>query len=69
MSVCRWVLTYLEHVVLSCPLPFVAIGGIKEHNLEQIIQRGATTVCLVTEIVGAKDIAATVGRLQDILQR
>ncbi len=60
-------LEYLEHVVRSCPLPFVAIGGIKEHNLGQIIQRGATTVCLVTEIVGAEDIAATVSRLQAVL--
>ncbi|MBU1567374.1 MAG: thiamine phosphate synthase [Proteobacteria bacterium] len=57
-------LEYLEHVVRCCPLPFVAIGGIKEHNLGQILQRGAKTVCLVTEIVGAEDIAATVGRLQ-----
>ncbi len=60
-------LKYLDHVVRSCPLPFVAIGGIKEHNLGQIVQHGATTVCLVTEIVGAKDIAATVRRLQAVL--
>ena len=57
-------LEYLDHVVRTCPLPFVAIGGIKEHNLEQIIRHGAKTICLVTEIVGATDIAATVRRLQ-----
>ena len=56
-------LGYLEHVVRTCPLPFVAIGGIKEHNLHEVTARGATTVCLVTEIVGAPDIAATVRRL------
>lgn len=57
-------LGYLDHVVRTCPLPFVAIGGIKEHNLAEVLARGATTVCLVTEIVGAADIAATTGRLQ-----
>ncbi|MFH0785955.1 MAG: thiamine phosphate synthase [Pseudomonadota bacterium] len=63
-------LAYLDHVVRSsCPLPFVAIGGIKEHNLGQIVEHGAKTVCLVTEIVGAADIVATVGRLQSVILR
>ena len=57
-------LGYLDHVARTCPLPFVAIGGIKEHNLHQVLAHGAKTVCLVTEIVGAADIAATARRLQ-----
>lgn len=57
-------LGYLDHVVRTCPLPFVAIGGIKEHNIGEVLAHGATTVCLVTEIVGAADIAASVRRLQ-----
>jgi thiamine-phosphate pyrophosphorylase len=57
-------LGYLDHVARTCPLPFVAIGGIKEHNLGEVLARGAATVCLVTEIVGSIDIAATVRRLQ-----
>ena len=60
-------LGYLDHVVRSCPLPFVAIGGIKGHNLAAVASRGAATVCLVTEIVAAADIAATVRRLRAIL--
>ena len=59
---------YLEYVLQNCPLPCVAIGGIKEHNIDQVISRGAKTVCLVTEIVGAEDIAATANRLQTTLQ-
>jgi thiamine-phosphate pyrophosphorylase len=59
-------LGYLDHVVRACPLPFVAIGGIKEHNLGQVLDHGAKTVCLVTEIVGAGEIAATVRRLQAV---
>ncbi|MDK9705579.1 MAG: thiamine phosphate synthase [Desulforhopalus sp.] len=60
-------LEYLQHVVASCPLPFVAIGGIKEYNIRQVAGCGAKTICLVTEIVGAKDITATCRRLQDTL--
>lgn len=57
-------LPYLDQVVRHVPLPFVAIGGIKEHNLAEVVAHGARTVCLVTEIVGASDIPATVRRLQ-----
>lgn len=57
-------LEYLDYVVKNSPLPFVAIGGIKEHNLAEVLAHGATTVCLVTEIVGSDNIAATARRLQ-----
>lgn len=57
-------LGYLDHVVKHSPLPFVAIGGIKEHNMGEVLAHGAKTICLVTEIVGAEDISATVNRLQ-----
>jgi len=57
-------LEYLRYVARNISLPFVAIGGIKEHNIGEVLAHGATTVCLVTEIVGAADIAASVRRLQ-----
>lgn len=56
-------LKYLDHVVTHSTLPFVAIGGIKEHNIKDVIDRGAHTICLVTEIVGSEDIVQTVKRL------
>lgn len=56
-------LKYLEHVVRHTSLPFVAIGGIKENNIKDVLDRGARTVCLVTEIVGSEDIVQTVKRL------
>jgi len=55
---------YLDWVVKNISLPFVAIGGIKLSNIDQIAERGVRTICLVTEIVGAADIAA---RLQELL--
>ena len=56
-------LEYLEYAVKNLHLPFTAIGGIKEHNLHEIISRGAKTVCLVSDIVGADDIAEKVRQL------
>lgn len=56
-------LEYLEYVVGHIDLPFVAIGGIKEHNIGPVIQKGAQTVALVTEIVGAEDI---LGKVENI---
>lgn len=60
-------LDYLEYVVKHLDIPFVAIGGIKEHNLAEVIKAGARTVALVTEIVSNPDIAGKIKRLQRII--
>ena len=51
-------LRYLDYVAGNITLPFVAIGGIKEHNLAQVREHRAKMICMVTEIVGAPDIVA-----------
>lgn len=60
---------YLDWVVENISLPFVAIGGIKLANIDQIAGRGATTICLVTEIVGAADIITKVKELNTVLAK
>ena len=60
-------LDYLEYVVKNLEIPFVAIGGIKEHNLREVVKMGARTVALVTEIVDNPDIAGKIKRLQRIM--
>lgn len=57
-------LEYLAYAVKNVSLPFVAIGGIKTHNIELVSRLGARTICLVTEIVGADDIAGMVRKLR-----
>jgi thiamine-phosphate pyrophosphorylase len=57
-------LEYLEYVVENSTLPFVALGGIKEHNIAEVYRRGARCIGLVTEIVGAHDIVAKVCALR-----
>lgn len=60
-------LEYLEYAVKNLHLPFTAIGGIKEHNIHEIISRGAENICLVSDIVGAPDIAEKVKHLQKLM--
>jgi thiamine-phosphate pyrophosphorylase len=60
---------YLDYVVEHIPMPFVAIGGIKEHNLGELRSRGVRMACLVTDIVGAQDIQAKVRSLVSIMKR
>ena len=62
-------LEYLEFAVANLHLPFIAIGGIKEHNIDEIISRGAERVCLVSDVVGAKDICKKVVDLSNKFKR
>ena len=63
-------LEYLEFVANNISIPYVAIGGIKEHNFDKILSIGAQRVSLVSEIVGASDIKNMAKRLQaQILRR
>lgn len=59
---------YLEFVSKNIKIPFVAIGGIKEDNLEEIIKRGATRIALVTEITGAENMNKKIGELNKIIK-
>lgn len=60
-------LPYLDWVVANISLPLVAIGGIKLATIDQIAQRGAKSICLVSEIVGAPDIIGKVNELNAVL--
>lgn len=60
---------YLDYAVKNLHLPFIAIGGIKEKNIEKIIERGATRISLVSEIVGADDITYTTKKLGNLLKK
>lgn len=59
---------YLDYVVKNIDLPFVAIGGIKEHNLAEVVQRGSRCVALVTEIVGEENIGEKIKALRQKMQ-
>lgn len=55
---------YLDEVVKCIDLPFVAIGGIKEHNLPEVVNHGAKCVAIVTDITKAEDVVSKIKRLK-----
>ncbi|XXJ20206.1 thiamine phosphate synthase [Desulfovibrio caledoniensis] len=59
---------YLDYVVANHDIPFVAIGGIKEHNLGEVVRHGARCAALVTEIVGDADITAKITALRNQME-
>ncbi|HUH64969.1 MAG TPA: thiamine phosphate synthase [Syntrophales bacterium] len=62
-------LEYLDYVVKNINLPIVALGGIKEHNIAEVYERGARCIALVSEIVGARDIGAKVRALRKAMKK
>ncbi len=61
--------TYLSWVAQNISLPFVAIGGIKCHNIGEVIAHGATCCALVSELVGAQDIVERVHLVRASMQK
>lgn len=57
-------LSYLKWVVENIKIPFIAIGGIKKYNIDDILNTGAKRVCLVSEIVSSDDIQKMTSYLQ-----
>lgn len=51
--------SYVREVSQNIKIPFVAIGGIKLHNVDEVIAAGATRICAISEIVGSKDVKGT----------
>ena len=57
-------LEYLDYVVENINIPYVAIGGIKENNMHQVLARGAGCIAMVTEIVGADSIEHKIANIR-----
>ncbi len=58
-------LEYLDYVSKNIDIPFVAIGGIKLHNIDSVLEYNPKSICLVTEIVGAADIGDMVNKINN----
>ncbi|MDQ0481662.1 thiamine phosphate synthase [Guptibacillus hwajinpoensis] len=51
--------SYLDEVVSEISIPFVAIGGIKLHNVADVVNSGANRICVISEVVGSGDVKGT----------
>jgi thiamine-phosphate pyrophosphorylase len=49
----------VRQVAETIQIPYVAIGGIKLHNVDQVLEAGARRICAVSEIVGSEDVKGT----------
>jgi thiamine-phosphate pyrophosphorylase len=58
----------LRAVRAAVKIPIVAIGGIKEANIAQVWQGGADSAAIISDILGADDIAAKVRRILRLSQ-
>lgn len=61
-------LEYLEYAAKNVEIPFVAIGGIKEHNMHEVVSRGAKCIAMVTEIVGAENIGQKIAGIRKAMK-
>lgn len=61
-------LSYLDEAMKNVKVPIVAIGGIKKHNIGEVISHGARTAALVTEITMSENISQTVKELSALFQ-
>lgn len=52
-------LEYVRAVTEQISIPYVAIGGIKLHNLDSVLEAGATRICVISAIVGAENVQQT----------
>jgi thiamine-phosphate pyrophosphorylase len=58
----------LRQVRGAVKIPIVAIGGITENNVIQVWQAGADSAAIISDILGADDIAAKVTRILRLSQ-
>lgn len=59
--------SYVDYAAQNAKHPFVAIGGIKEHNICEVASHGAKTFAIVSEIVGADDIIGKIKSIKNTL--
>ena len=59
----------LSEIAAAVTIPVVAIGGIKEENIEQLMGTGVAGVSLVSEIMLAEQIAEKVQGLMRVTER
>lgn len=58
----------LRAIVEAVNLPVIAIGGINERNVREVIEAGAHGVAVISAVVSAPDIAAAARRLREIVE-
>lgn len=61
-------LKYLNWVNKNIDIPYVTIGGIKEHNLHEVLQNGAKSVAIVSDITSNSNMEDKISRINNIIK-
>ncbi len=61
-------LDFVAYAAKNSRLPFVAIGGITLANLPTVLNQGAKTVCVISNLLEADSIAKQARQIQKIIQ-
>lgn len=56
-------LTMLREIRKAVTIPIVAIGGITEQNVVQVWQAGADAAAIISDLMGAEDVAGKVRKI------
>lgn len=60
-------LEYLDYLVQHHRIPIVAIGGIKQSNVADVIKHGVTCVVMISDIVGADNIGQKIKAIRETM--
>jgi thiamine-phosphate pyrophosphorylase len=61
-------LAYVRHVVETTTLPWFAIGGITEENIDRVLEAGATRIAVSAAVVRAERPRAAAAALRSLLE-
>ncbi|MGL4627990.1 MAG: thiamine phosphate synthase [Cetobacterium sp.] len=62
-------LNFLEEVEKNINLPYTVIGGIKESNLDEVLSRGAKSVCLISELICNENTLQITKRIDEKIKK
>lgn len=59
-------LEYLKWVSENIEIPYVAIGGIKKNNIDEILKNGGRMISIVSELLQSDDISEYVNQISEM---
>jgi thiamine-phosphate pyrophosphorylase len=59
----------IERIAPHLTIPWTTMGGIKRHNIDHVLQRGAKHIAVVTAVTEADDVRAAAAELRETIVR
>lgn len=58
----------IDEIAPHLRIPFTAMGGIKAHNIGEVLERGARHVAVVTAVTAARDVRGAASELRALIR-